>query len=109
MRRRFSSQWTTDPETERRWRAVLGSMTADAIRAALKRHDAVGLQAEVWIGPAPMTKGFAVDWLAWLDAYKANRTARSRTWQTFWLAVAALAAVAAALVAYFALGAPRPH
>jgi hypothetical protein len=31
-------------------------MTADAIREALKRYDVVGLRAEVWIDPAPMTR-----------------------------------------------------
>jgi hypothetical protein len=68
-------------------------MTADAIREALNRYDNIGLQAKVWIGPAPMPKGYALDWLAWLDAYKARRNDRSGNWRTIWFAVAALVAI----------------
>ena len=106
MRRRFSSQCAPDAETQRRWRAVLGSRTAGEIRDALKRYDAVGLQAEVPIGPAHMTKGYAVDWIEWLDAYNAKRAARSRIWRTIWLAVAVLVATVAA---YLTLRAAGPH
>jgi hypothetical protein len=57
MTRRLNRRWAPDPETAQRWRAVLASMTTDAIRETLNRYDTVGLQAEISIGPVPMTKG----------------------------------------------------
>jgi hypothetical protein len=88
---------------------ALESTGVEGVREALKRYAAVGLQSDAVIGPAPMTKGYAVDWLAWRDGDKAKRDDRSRTWQTFWMAVAALATLGAAVVAYLTFRTPGPH
>ena len=97
------SHWAPkEPEQQRRWHDALETTAPENVRAILAQLPfGMGSAASIPLGTTHITVGFAQEWLAWHDRQKAEREAlfrRKQIFGTWWTALAASIAAAAAAI-----------
>jgi hypothetical protein len=95
------NRWSAgNPDQAKLWFDELERTGTENVRAKLALTSA-GAGANIPIGAAQMTMGFAEEWLAWHDRRKSEKEAAFRSTQIYWTRWAAVAASFAATAAVF--------
>jgi hypothetical protein len=90
-------RWSQKLDQRKHWTEELEQAGTENVRAQLALSGVSSGGDLIGIGPDPITKGFAQQWLAWHDARRRAEDERRQNQIYYWTRAAAIGALIAAL------------